>query len=54
VDGWVGLGGGAIAWGFSRDFSLLFIGFQSLSVGGRYFVEPILFTSSWSLYYSLP
>jgi hypothetical protein len=52
--GWgVGLGGGAAAWGFSRGLSLLFIGFQSLSAGGRYFLEPILFTSSWNLYYSL-
>jgi hypothetical protein len=47
-------GGGAAAWGFSRGLSLLFIGFQSLLAGGRYFVEPILFTSSLSLYYSLP
>jgi hypothetical protein len=48
-----GWGGGGGASGFARDLALLFIGFQSLSAGGRYFIEPILFTSSWSLYYLL-
>jgi hypothetical protein len=40
-----GGGGGGSASGFVRDLSLLFIGFQSLSAGGRYFIEPIFFTS---------
>jgi hypothetical protein len=41
----VQLRGGGGASGFARNRSLLFIGFQSLSAGGRYYIEPILFTS---------
>ena len=51
--GW-GVEGGAGGSGFVRDLSLLFIGFQSLSAHGQYFIEPVLFTSLWDLYYLLP
>jgi hypothetical protein len=49
-----GEGGAVGASGFARDLSLLFFALQSLSAGGGYFIEPILFTSSWSLDNSLP
>jgi hypothetical protein len=38
-----GVWGGAL--GFARNLSSLFNGFQSLSAGGRYFIEPKLFMS---------
>ena len=37
-----GGGDGAGAWGFGRNLSLVFTGTQSLSAGGRHFIETIL------------